>query len=249
MRLRAFIFFIFAGLILGPTGPTLAAPPARAAKTPTPSPTAQSPVPLDYEFESLKKEAVAGDAEAQFVISQQLMVWNLETVKDPAKKKENFLEALQWLRRSADQEYPRAMTALGEIYEYGSKKYSTVFGISDKGVNIPRDKAEARRWYQKAADLKELEAMIKLATFCATGVAGPKDPVAAQKLIQMARDKAVSQNNKDILPSLAEIYEKGHIVPKDLAMAIKLYDQAAKLGSFEAKAKYDEMRAKGQPRP
>lgn len=79
------------------------------------------------ELESLRKEAEAGTAGAQFAYA-------LELVKIEGKAE----EAVSWVRKSADQGLADAQAVLGEIYFDGS------FGVT-------KDIEKAVEWLDKAA--------------------------------------------------------------------------------------------------
>ena len=52
---------------------------------------------------------------------------------------QDFAQALIWLRKAADQDYARAQTDMGLVYEHG-------------GPGVPQDFAQAVIWYQRAAN-------------------------------------------------------------------------------------------------
>ncbi|MDR2141272.1 MAG: sel1 repeat family protein [Deltaproteobacteria bacterium] len=250
MRFITFIF-ILAGLILGPVGPTL----ATAEKAPNLAP--GSSAPLNADFENLKKKAEAGDATAQFQLSVVLLNLGLQTNVKNDQKSELFLEAFQWVRRAADLGHPKAMDVMGDVYYVGAKEVGQSFGLGEKEIgpifkiegqagDLAKNLAEARRWYQKAADHGEFYAMLKLASLYATGQGGPKDPVAAQKYTKIALDLATSQKDPNYLTRMATIYEKGENVPPDLALSAKLWGQAAELGDASAKRRHDELQKESE---
>ncbi len=77
---------------------------------------------------------------------------------------------LQDRARSGD---PGACLELGRRFESGDP-------------DLPRDPAEARRWYRRAADAGDLEAAVRLADLLAWGVGGPKDVAEARHLLTRA---------------------------------------------------------------
>ncbi|MDR2141273.1 MAG: sel1 repeat family protein [Deltaproteobacteria bacterium] len=250
MRLIASICLITAGLILSPVSLTQAAPPAETEKGSSLAPLI--PAEPEVDLKSLEKQAEAGDAAAQFQLAIRLLDIYNEPKKVNDKQVEVFLESLMWLRRSADQGYPQAMIEMGDLFEIGAKELAESFGVGGKEIgefykidgqelDLTESKAEARKWYKRAADKGEIEAMLRWATLCATGEGGPQDLAAAQKMIQMAQDKAVSQKDPYALTRLAEIFENGKIVPQDLALSARLWGQAAELGDAWAKARYERI--------
>ncbi|MDR2141271.1 MAG: hypothetical protein LBR11_05685 [Deltaproteobacteria bacterium] len=123
--------------------------------------------------------------------------------KDPEQKRDIFLEALQWTRRATEGGHPPAMTALGEIFEFGSQEISHILEIDDQEIRVARDQTEARRWYQKAAGLGDLEATLKLAYFFAAGQGGPQDQAAAEKMTRRALVLTVERPDAPTLTRLA----------------------------------------------
>jgi hypothetical protein len=74
--------------------------------------------------------------------------WNRQGVQ--AEKQKNYAEALRLYQNSANQGYAPAQYNLGLLYEFG--------------YGVKQDKAEARKWYQKAATQGVKEAKDRLKT-------------------------------------------------------------------------------------
>ncbi len=81
------------------------------------------------DFETLRRNAEAGDAKAQFDLAKAYSEGN-GVAKDSAK-------GMEWLKRSALQGFAGAQVVLGVMYQ--------------KGINIEQDSSEAAKWYRKAA--------------------------------------------------------------------------------------------------
>ena len=103
------------------------------------------------------------------------------------------------------------------------------------GYGVPKDEAEAVKWYRKAADQGYAKAKYNLGVMYANGRGVPKDEAEALKWYRKAADQgyAPAQFN------LGVSYANGQGVPKDEAEACKWY--------LLAGAKGDEMAKKAIP--
>lgn len=77
-----------------------------------------------------KSEAEAGDAKAQF--------WLGTAYERGREVKQDFVQALRWLTKSATQDNADAQNLLGQMYE--------------DGEGVPADYAQAARWYRAACE-------------------------------------------------------------------------------------------------
>jgi TPR repeat protein len=105
-------------------------------------------------------------------------------------------EALNWMRKAAEQNLAAGEMGLGVIY--------------GNGDGVPPDPVEAAKWYQKAVDQNYVPAMNNLAMLLATTrnatVRNPK------QAITLALKAVASGNNPDYLDTLAAAYfEDGRI--------------------------------------
>jgi len=85
-----------------------------------------------------------------------------------------YLSALRLAEPLANLGDPAAQTLIGEIY--------------GRGLGVPRDEAEAARWYAVAARSGVAEAQFRYALMLAEGRAVPADPAAARDLMKAAAD-------------------------------------------------------------
>ena len=115
---------------------------------------AQSP-----DFETLRRNAEAGDPKAQFDLAEAYSEGN-GVAKDSA-------QGMEWLKRSALQGFAGAQVVLGYMYQ--------------KGINTEKDPSEAAKWYRKAAkqgdkDLKHAQtAQNHLSEMLAQGLISAKE--------------------------------------------------------------------------
>ena len=96
----------------------------------------------------------------------------------------------------------------------------------DTGVGVPQDKAEAAKWYRKAAENGDATARSMLGYMYETGEGAPKDPAKAVEWYRKAAERgdAYAQN------SLGAMYGAGEGVAQDDAEAAKCYRKAAEQG-------------------
>ena len=93
----------------------------------------------------------------------------------------------------------------------------------NNGSGVPRDYAEAARWYRRAAEQGHPSAQFKLGVMYHKGEGVPQDYAEAVRWYRRATEQgyAGAQNN------LGVMYEGGRGVPKDLVQAHKWYNLAA----------------------
>jgi hypothetical protein len=98
------------------------------------------------------------------------------------------------------------------------------------GDGVPKDYAEAAKWYRMAAEQGYAKAQHNLALMHENGEGGPQDYVEAAKWYLLASQQglAASQNN------LAALYETGRGVPQSDSEAIKWYREGFKNGDENA---------------
>lgn len=109
---------------------------------------------------SMKKDAHAGDVEAQLTLG--VMYYEGQGVP------RDFAQARVWLGMAAEQDSANAQFLLGDMYEGGM------------GVDV--DVKQAISWYQKAAFHHHPEAMYRLGNMFATGKGVQKDRTRAWDL-------------------------------------------------------------------
>ena len=62
--------------------------------------------------------------------------------------RQDYVEAVQWYRKAAEQGHAQAQDNLGEAYE--------------EGLGVHQDDAQAVQWYRKAAEQGHLWALFKI---------------------------------------------------------------------------------------
>jgi TPR repeat protein len=136
-------------------------------------------------------------------------------------------EAVQWLRKAAEQNDPEAQIKLG--YNYAN------------GLGVVKDEAEAAKWFRKAAEQNIADAQFNLGLCYVNGQGVEKD---MQQAVNWFR-KAAEQNNADAQYYIGYAYENGDGVEKDLQEAAKWYRKAAEQNDPEAQSKLGCIYANG----
>ncbi|MBM4393779.1 MAG: sel1 repeat family protein, partial [Deltaproteobacteria bacterium] len=99
-----------------------------------------------------------------------------------------------------------------------------------KGEGVPKDDAEAVKWYRKAADQGLADAQYNLGVMYAVGKGVPKDDAEAVKWYRKAADQGLAGAQYN----LGLMYRYGMDVPKDAAEAYAWYNLAAVSGGGDS---------------
>ncbi len=162
---------------------------------------------LEERFASMRKEAEAGNVNAQWEVGKAYdFGWGV--TKDVVK-------AVEWYQKAAAQGQAYASLRLGDIYMYG------------QGVN--KDVVKAADWYQKAAvqGVVVLAFMeTRLGSMFEKGKEVPKDAAKAVEWYQRAAAQGYGLSQF----YLSLMYENGEGVAKDAAKAEEWYQKAAAHG-------------------
>ncbi|MCR4345976.1 MAG: rhomboid family intramembrane serine protease [Sulfuricaulis sp.] len=119
-----------------------------------------------------------------------------------------YQEALQHLRPLAEQNYPRALCALGRLHAAGTGTY--------------RDETKAVEYFRLAAERNHAEAQYALGTMYADGRGVEKNPATAAEWYE----KAAVNGMPEAAMSLAHLHEHGR-EDTDKEQAIEWYHRAA----------------------
>ena len=114
---------------------------------------------------------------------------------------QNYVEALKWFQKSADQGDASAQHNLGLMYYNGD--------------GVPKSDAEAVKWYRLAAEQGDAAAQSNLGVMYAKGEGVPKNPAEAVKWYR----KAADQGNAQAQSNLGGKYAYGEGVPRDIVTA------------------------------
>ena len=126
-------------------------------------------------------------------------------------------DSLSETRRKAEQGDADAQIALGLMHH--------------KGEGVPKDLAEALKWYRKAAEQGDFKAQYALGNMHYYGTGVPKDYATAVKWYRKAAEQhAILQHFIGLLA-----YSGTAVVPKDLVQAHAWLNIAATKGNEDAK--------------
>jgi TPR repeat protein len=157
-------------------------------------------------YERLLKRAESGDPDAQYELG-----WYYENGKG-GMVPTDFVEAVKWYRKAAEQGDLNGQAALGVMYAFGH--------------GVPRDDGAAFTWYLAAAEQGSALAQSNLgALYLAGGVR--QDYAEAMKWFE----KAAAQRDGRAQANIGSMYENGKGVTRDYAEALKWYREAA--GNFD----------------
>ena len=146
-------------------------------------------------------------------------------------QKEQYAEALPWLRKAAAQGSTDAMVYLGIA--------------CDNGRGVPADKAAAFGWYKKAAELGDAFAQLLCGVMCDDGEGVPQDKAAAFGWYQ----KAAEQGNADAQFRCGVRLDDGDGVAVDKVAAFGWYKKAAEQGHATAQFACGSMLDNGEGAP
>ena len=165
----------------------------------------------------------------------------------------DYIEAVKWYRKAAEQGNAKAQCNLGVCYgngrgvskdeseavkwyrkaaEQGNANAQFNLGVCyDNGRGVSKDESEAVKWYRKAAEQGYAAAQCNLGWCYKYGCGVSKDESEAVKWYR----KAAEQGNANAQCNLGVCYEYGHGVSKDESEAVKWYRKAAEQGNAIAK--------------
>ena len=187
-------------------------------------PAANAPKPASIDLaignDSLRRSALTGDANAQFVIATRYL--NGENVSPDAAK------AAYWYGRAAVAGLAPAQYRMATLYE--------------RGTGVERNMQAALSWYERAGALGNVKAMHNAAVISAGNDAGAADYARAFKWFTLAANHGL----KDSEFNLAVLIERGMGTSVNLPEALFWYKAAAAQGDTDARTHADAL-AKSLP--
>jgi len=132
-------------------------------------------------FEEKKNKAEGGDPVAQYNLSA-CYINGIGVTKDMPK-------GIEWLRKSAEQDYAEAEFILGTAYTFGR--------------GVVKDSVQSAKWYQKAAEQNHPGAQYNLGVAYFNGDGTLKDYVQAYKWVDLASAHG-DQDAKLFLPKIEQ---------------------------------------------
>ena len=140
----------------------------------------------------------------------------------------NREKAIEWYKRAAEEEEPYAMYKVARMYEHDD----SVAGKKGKALR----ESEAIELFTHAAELKNVQAQMKLAEFYGNGRYVKKNK--KQRFGWLLR--AANNGNMEAQELVGECYEKGRGVKESDIKAYQYYKRAAEQGSELGKIKAKE---------
>jgi TPR repeat protein len=162
---------------------------------------------LTADIKTLRKQAEAGDANAQFNIGSMY--------ENGSGVRQDYAEAARWYRKAAERGDARAQYNLGIFHQ--------------NGWGVPQDHAEAVKWYRKAAMQGAASAQYNLGFMYLNGQGVPQNTAEAARWYR----KAAEQGDVDATRILGLAYYLGEWVPKDLVQSYFWFSLAASRASGE----------------
>lgn len=143
----------------------------------------------------------------------------------------SYLTAMAEATKRVEQNDPKAMTLLGELYA--------------QGLGVGRDDAKAVQWYKMAAAKNDRDAMFALAMFNFESRAGQTSREEGARLL----DSAAKLGHAVAAYDLGLLYLQGQQFPRDFKRAAALFLQAAEAGNAEAQYALGTMYKEGSGVP
>jgi TPR repeat protein len=162
---------------------------------------------LSADIKTLRKQAEAGDANAQFNIGS--------IYENGSGVRQDYAEAARWYRKAAERGDVRAQYNLGIL--------------NQNGWGVPQDYKEALKWYRKAAMQGAVSAQYNLGFMYLNGQGVPQNYAEAAKWYR----KAAEQGDVDALRILGLAYYLGKWVPQDFVQSYFWFSLAASRASGE----------------
>lgn len=146
-------------------------------------------------------------------------------------KAERQGEAIEWYRKSANQNYSAAQYILGRLHS--------------KGEGVVQDDVESTVWYRKAAEQGHIYGEYYLGIAYSKGKGLPQNSVEAAIWFL----KAAEQGDDDAQAALGWAYHRGEGVPQDYATAANWYLKSAEQGNAFAQSNLGSLYQSGQGVP
>ena len=142
---------------------------------------------------------------------------------------------------------PQEIARVGDFYFDGhglgkyEKEMARVGDFYFEGHGLRQDKKKAIALYERAAEMGDRDAMIRLAFCLKDGEDIEKDEKKATKLFR----KVASEDKGSRMYRIATDYEQGRDVPQDQKKAVELFQWAADYGDVDAMSKVADFVLKG----
>ncbi len=198
-------------------------------------------------FEDIKTKAEKGDAQAESILGYRY--------SEGKGVKQDYAEAVKWLRKATDQGDAAAQFNLAYCYREGkgvTQDYAEAVKLYRKAADqgfaqaqynlgviyfngeiVPKDYTEGIKYFRKAAEQGFALAQYNLGVYYRDGQGLPQDFEQAMKWFRMAAGQKVILAQYNV----GFFYEKGQGVLQDYAEAVKWYLKAGEQGDAQSQAK------------
>ena len=210
----------FIGRLTAPMKTALIAALLCTASLSLPSAHAQQSTADTNQLTILRARAQQGDAKSQFEMGAAFSLGKFGVAQD-------YVEAVRWLRKAAEQNFAPAQNHLGVCYH--------------DGLGLTINYEEAVKWFRKAAEQGDADAQCNLGTRYLRGEGVAKNYVEAVSWYR----KAAEQNIAEAQYNLGVCYRDGQGVEKDETEAYKLFRKAAEQNLAEAQCNLGNSYANG----
>lgn len=177
--------------------------------------------------ERTRLEELAQNEDGAFAMDAAHRLWGHFRAKGndakAAEWKARFIELL--IKRAEDGETP-AMVTLGRAYAVG-------------GDFVGQDLAEARKWFERAAEAGDADSQYQVATFYLTGSGGPQDIDKASQWFQRALGIMMAKaKHRDAKAAfwVGQMYFNGWGAEVDYKVAFEYFLRAAELGDLRSQS-------------
>ena len=174
----------------------------------------------DQNLPATRRKAEGGDAIAQFDMAKAYMT-GAGVAKDP-----NI--ALEWLHKSAAQNYVGAEYALGRMYQ--------------QGLGIPKDPIQAAKWFRKAARQQNILSRDQLSEMLAQGLISKEEANWRAAEVTVSVSPTETKKSKATPFTLVEVETglTGGITSKRMATLVQKFGVNFKLTAVVRKRLADE---------
>ncbi|MDJ0837066.1 MAG: SEL1-like repeat protein [Acidobacteriota bacterium] len=185
-----------------------------------------------------------------------------------AENPNNLTEALAWFRKAAEMGYPPAQTNLAVLLEEGSgvepaleeaadwyrkaaaqgdaRAMTSLGVIYAKGSGVEQDEAQALEWFKKAVDRKYAEASFQIGLLYLDRE--DMEETGSQNRAVMHFLRAADLGHGGALYRLAELFEEGRGVPKDMIKAVAYLRRGVARGHSPSRTRLGDMHLVGTGR-
>lgn len=173
-----------------------------------------------WQGRSRPKAVTAGSASrAVLFLALWLSLWHGSVSAEPSEKE----RAIAALQRG---DFAPSLAVFIPLAERGDPFAQFIVGqLHERGSGVPQNPREAARWYARAAQAGQAEAMNNLGFLYEQGTGVPQDYQEAMRLYK----RAAEAGNAVAASNLANAYLEGRLVARDDPEAARWFERGARL--------------------